>query len=156
MKKFIIFLVFVFSITNSKAQDSGRKVVINLTTGDMKRFELYLLSGLANNIEYYRNRLIDIDVVVVIHGDAYKFFIKDLSKTIYKNEKDLIKKQFEIYQRLKSLHDIYNVKFEVCSAGLKNRKISTDNIYRFVKPVYTSFISLVDYQSKGYALITIE
>ncbi len=154
MKKFIIFLVFVFSI--SKAQDSVRKVVINLTTGDIKRFELYLLSGLANNIEYYKNRLIDIDVVVVIHGDAYKFFIKDLSKTIYKNEKDLIRKQFEIYQRLKSLHDIYDVKFEVCSAGLKSRKISTDNIYKFVKPVYTSFVSLVDYQSRGYALITIE
>ena len=146
-----ILILYLFNIT--KAEE--RKVVIDLTTGDLKRFELYLLSGLATNISYYKNKLIDIDVVVVVHGNAYKFFIKDLSKSPYKEEKQLIKKQYEIYQRLKSLHDIYNVKFQICEAGLKSRKIDLKNIYDFVKPVYTVFVALVDLQNKGYAYFPI-
>ncbi len=156
MRKLVILLISIFFFSIADAQEDKRKVLINLTTGDIRKFEYYLLSGLQKNIEYYRNRLIEVDVVVVIHGNAYKFFIKDLSKTDYKNEKELIKRQFEFYQRLKALHDMYNVKFEVCLAGLKNRKISTENIYKFVKPVYTAFVALVDYQSSGYALIDIE
>ncbi|MFN3787745.1 MAG: hypothetical protein ACK4SW_05005, partial [Sulfurihydrogenibium azorense] len=80
MKKFLaIILLFVgFSF----AQDNP-KAVINLTTGDLNRFKMYLLSGVANSAEYYKNNLKDLKVVVIIHGDAYKFFIKDLQNSPY-------------------------------------------------------------------------
>ncbi len=153
VKKILIstFILAIFFI----AKGEERKAVIDLTTGDIKKFELYLLSGLAANINHYKNSLIDVDVVVVIHGDAYKFFLKDLSKSPYKDEKQLQNRQYEIYQRLKSLHDIYNVKFQICKAGLKSRNIPLENVYSFVKPVPTVFIALVDLQNKGYAYFPI-
>ncbi|NPA51936.1 MAG: DsrE family protein [Aquificae bacterium] len=149
----VFWVLFFLSFLVSYAEE--RKVAVDLTTGSLERFEYYLLSGLAENINYYKNKLIDIDVVVIIHGDAYKFFIKDLSKSPYKNEKELIKKQYELYQRLKTLHDLYNVKFQICEAGLKSRNIPIENVYSFVKPVHTVFIALVDLQNKGYAYFPI-
>ena len=154
--KFLISLILVVFLYYSSLASDERKVLIDLTTGDLKKIEKYLLNGLTYNIEYYKNHLISLDVVVAIHGDAYKFFIKDLKKSPYKNETEIIKKQLEIYNRLKTLHDIYNVKFEICEAGLKSRKIDVKNIYEFVKPVKTIFITLVDYQNKGYAYIPIK
>ena len=153
MKKIIMLaLIFIFSF--SYAQDE-KKVVVDLKTGDIKKFKFYLLSGLTSMAEYYKNNLEELKAVVVIHGDAYKFFIKDLQNSPYKNDKELKKNQTELGERLKNLSKIYHVRFEMCEIGMKNKKIPKESLYPFVKLSYSAGVSLVDWQNKGYAYLPI-
>jgi len=155
-KKFrYLFLLFLLMITINISFGEERKVVIDLKTGDIKKLKIYLLSGLTDMIEYYKNNLIDLKAVVVIHGDAYKFFIKNLDNSPYHKDKQLKREQKEIYERLKTLHKIYNIKFEMCDIGRKARKISKSNLYSFVKLEHSAGISLVNWQNQGYAYLPI-
>lgn len=150
MKKLYFLLILIFSISFA---EENPKAVINLTTGDLTRFEGYLLSGVANSAEYYKNNLKELKVVVVIHGDAYKFFIKDLKNSPYKDDTKLLEKQKEIEARLSNLVNNYGVKFVMCKQGMLGRKIDPKSLYPFVELVENAFIALVDWQNKGYAYI---
>ncbi len=153
MKKLaVILFVFMFSISYG---EEAKKVVVDLKTGDIKKFKFYLLSGLTSMAEYYKNRLEELKAVVVIHGDAYKFFIKDIKNSPYKNDKELVKNQKELGERLKNLVQIYNVRFEMCEIGMKNKKIPKSSLYPFVKLSYSAGVSLVNWQNKGYAYLPI-
>ncbi|RMA97129.1 DsrE family protein [Hydrogenothermus marinus] len=153
MKKVLFFLlVLIFS---SYAKDNEvRKVVFDLRTGDIKKFE-NTINGIAKHIDYYESQFKTLKVVIVAHGDSYKFFLKDLSKTPYKNDKELLKKQKLLYERLKNLHDFYKVKFEICKLGMEARHLDISNLYPFVKPVYSALVGLVEWQNKGYAYMPI-
>ncbi len=152
MRKVIFLILFVMGISLA---DENPKVVINLTTGDLSKLNTYLLSGLANSAEYYKNQLKELNVVVVIHGDAYKFFIKDLQNSPYKNDKELLEHQKEILSKLEFLVKNYKVKFQMCEAGMKGKKINKETLYNFVELIPNAFIGLVDWQNKGYAYIPI-
>jgi intracellular sulfur oxidation DsrE/DsrF family protein len=145
-----IFLFFLFFSVSALSQEE-EKVVIDFRTGDINRFELYLLKGVANNIQHYRERLNELKVVVVVHGNGYKFFIKNLERSPYKDDRELKKRQEEFRERLENLVKFYGVKFEICEAGLKARGIPVDNLYPFVKPVYSALKGIVHWQNKGYA-----
>jgi len=151
--KYLLGLVLVL-FTFVKAEDEVKKVIIDLRTGDTDTF-LGLINGIANNIQYYQSKLEDLKVVIVAHGNSYKFFLKDLSNTIYKNDKKVLKMQKEIYSRLKNLVDFYGVRIEICEVGMKARNLSKDNLYEFVHPVYTALTGVVDWQSKGYAYMVV-
>ncbi|WP_029522976.1 DsrE family protein [Persephonella sp. KM09-Lau-8] len=155
MKKFIL-LIFLFITSLSRGEDEVAKVVIDFRSGDLHIFENYLINGLANNIQYYRDNLKELKVVVVVHGDGYKFFIKNLDKSPYKDDIQLKKKQKELKERLENLVKFYGVRFEMCKAGMKARGISEDNIYSFVKPVYSALVGLVNWQNKGYAYMVFQ
>lgn len=148
---FIVLLFFFFSNA-----EEIKKVVIDFRSGDIKSFEGYILSGLSQNIQYYREKLEDLKVVVVIHGNGYKFFIKDLQNSPYQDDRKLMEKQKEFKERLENLVRFYGVKFEICEAGMKARGISMDSLYPFVKPIYSALTGLVEWQQKGYAYILIE
>ncbi|WP_297889130.1 DsrE family protein [Sulfurihydrogenibium sp.] len=150
LKTLIISILLLFGIT--LAQDNP-KAVINLTTGDISKFKMYLLSGLANSAEYYKNNLKDLKVVVIIHGDAYKFFVKDLENSPYKDDKTLLENQKELQTKLEYLHKNYGLRFQMCEQGMKSRKINPKTLYPFVELIPNAFIGLVDWQNEGYAYI---
>ncbi|MEZ0323695.1 MAG: DsrE family protein [Hydrogenothermaceae bacterium] len=153
MKKLVIFFILFISYL-SFAEDNP-KAVINLTTGDINRFKMYLLSGVVNSAEYYKNNIKELKVVVVIHGDAYKFFIKDLNNSPYKDDKLLVENQKELEAKLSYLSKNYGVKFIMCEQGMKGRKIDPKTLYPFVELVENAFIALVNWQNQGYAYIPI-
>lgn len=153
MKKFILLiscLVFLHADENTK------KVVYDLTTGDMKVFERKVLSGIAKVKSHYEGNLQEIDVAVVIHGGAYKFFVNNLSTSPYKDDKELAKRQDEFKKRLTSLSELYDVELLLCEVGRKKHKIKAENLYDFVKLVPNAAIGLIDKQNDGYAYIPIE
>ena len=148
-------LIFLFLFHLSLSQEV-EKVVVDFRSGDVNRFENYILKGLAQNIQHYRDELKDLKVVVVVHGNGYRFFIKDLEKSPYREDKVLRKKQKELKERLENLVRFYNVRFEICSLGLKSKGISEDNIYPFVKPVFSALKGIVHWQNEGYAYMLFE
>lgn len=137
------------------AEEGLKKVVFDLTSGDQKTFEQRIFSGIAAHNEYYHSQLQELEVAVVIHGDAYKFFLKDVSKSLYKGDSALISKRSTTEKRLRSLITNYKVKFYMCEVGMKHRQISKDDIYEFVTPVASATIGLIDRQSEGYVYIPI-
>lgn len=137
------------------AQEGLKKVVFELTTGDQKKFEQTVLSGIVKNKNHYEGLMEELEVAVVIHGDAYKFFIKDLSVSPYKDDIELKSVHESFAKRLQSSAENYKVKFYICQAGMNHLKIQKENIYDFVTPVPTSTIGLIDRQSEGYVYVPI-
>ena len=153
MKKIIIFL---FLVTTIYANDENLKVVYDLTTGDLKTFEKKLIKGIVANKTYYGNSFQELEVAVIIHGGAYKFFLKDINNSIYKNEKKLVLYYSELKKRVASLADTYDVQFYICKVGLEKRKIKEKSIFNFVKIIQNASIGLINKQHEGFAYLPVK
>lgn len=152
MKKWLVFLSLSMLLN---AQDAVKKVVFDLTTGDQKKFEQTVLSGIVKNKNHYESIMEELEVAVVIHGDAYKFFVKNLASSPYGKDHELRSLQDSLEKRLRSSVDNYHVKFYICQVGMNHLKIAKENIYDFVTVVPTASIGLIDRQNEGYAYIPI-
>jgi len=152
LKKLLIFLTL---LSIASADDGVIKVVYNLTTSNVKSFEQKILKGIAINKAYYEGNLKELSVAVVIHGGAYKFFLKDLKHTQYANDKKLLKIFPDLKKRVASLATTYDVDFMVCGVGLKHRKIDTKNVDNFVKVIPNASIGLIDRQNEGFAYLNV-
>lgn len=152
MKKIILFLLFVGLL---QAQDTY-KVVYDLTTGNMKTLELRLFKGIALAKEYYQNKGNKFEAAVVIHGGAYKFFLKDLNKSEYKKEKDVIQAQATIKAKLDRLVNKYHIKFLMCNVGATAHNLKRENIYDFVKMAPNAAIGVINLQHQGYNYVFID
>ncbi|MDP3266441.1 MAG: DsrE family protein [Sulfuricurvum sp.] len=152
MKKWL--LILSLSVLLS-AEEIVHKVVFNLTTGDLKTFEKIILSGIPAQKTYFENKMEELNVAVVIHGDAYKFFLKDPGSTKYKNETLLLETREVLEKRLQSLSRDYHVEFLICAVGMKKNDLTEKDIYPFVTPVANSTIGLIEKQNEGYAYIPV-
>jgi uncharacterized protein len=153
MKK--LFLLFTL-LTSLVAGESVKKVVFDLTTGDSKVFEKKVLSGIVRQKIYYEGKLQELKVAVVIHGDAYKFFVKNLQNTKYKDDKILLEKHDEYMKRLTTLADTYEVSIYMCDVGRNKHKLDIQDLYDFVEIIPNSTIGLIEQQNEGYAYVPIE
>lgn len=153
MKKLLLILLVFLGLLG--ADGDAKKAVFDLTTSDLVKFEGRLIKGVAFNNAHYQTNFKELNIIVIIHGDAYKFFVKDLSKTKCKEDKELKTKAEELHKRLASLAKTYNVKFLMCAVGMKTREISKDNILGFVETTPSAMIGLIDAQNDGYAYIPI-
>lgn len=152
MKKLIIILMMSIGILH--AQDETAKVVYDLTTKDLASFELKILKGIVTNKAHYEGSLRELDAVVVIHGDAYRFFAKDPSiHPKFKDHKALVDTYKNLAKRIKSMADTYDVEFLMCGAGMAKNELEAKDIYSFVKIIPNSTLGLIDKQNKGYAYI---
>ncbi|MDD5359190.1 MAG: DsrE family protein [Sulfurovaceae bacterium] len=135
------------------AQQPTQKVVVDLTTGDAKTITSHFIKGFANTLGHFQKNGSDVDTVVVIHGDAYRFFVQKLEQSPYSNDQELKKRQQEFLAGFTMLMKKYHVRFEVCSEGMKARKLDKDIFYSFVYPVPSAQISLIEWQNRGYAYL---
>jgi len=137
------------------AEEGVKQVVFDLKTGDIASFEKKVLQGIAYHKSHYEGKLEKLDVAVVIHGDAYKFFVKDLKNSPYKNDKKLSLAQEQLGKRLATMASTYEVEFLMCEATMKTLKINQSNVYDFVKLTPNSTIGLIDKQNEHFAYIPI-
>ncbi len=151
MKKIVLFLMLAGIL---QAQEI-HKVVYDLTTANIKTFEQRLLKGIVYTHTYYENNSKKLDAVVIIHGGAYKFFLKDVKKSEFKNEQEVINAQTSLKNSLEELSDTYNIEFLMCNVGAVKHKLKRDNIYSFVKMTPSAVIGLINFQNKGYAYVPI-
>lgn len=152
MKKVVLFLMLVGILQAQEAY----KVVYDLTTANIKTFEEKVLKGIVFTKNYYESNSKELEAVVIIHGGSYKFFLKDVNKSEFKNEQEVISAQAGLKNSLEILSQTYNVKFLMCNVGATKHKLDRDNIYTFVKMTPSAVIGLIEMQNKGYAYIPIE
>jgi intracellular sulfur oxidation DsrE/DsrF family protein len=125
----------------------GQKVVYDLTTSDINRLQDRLISGIVAHTNHYNDNLQELEVKVIIHGGAYKFFMKDKNPT---------KEEIDLSKRLKSLVKQYDVKFYVCEVGIMQRKLNKKAFYPFISMVKNAAIGLIDAQNEGYAYLPLK
>lgn len=148
-----VLLILLCTVSLSFA--GTKKIVVNLTTGDMETFMVRFLGGVPGTVDYFTARGDTVDVSVVIHGDAYKFFVDNLENTQYGVEKQLVSNQEAIRKRLVDIQKEYKMTFEICRSGMNRKGILTEDIYPFVTPIQSAMIGLVKWQNEGYAYIPI-
>lgn len=153
MKKIILILALLFGL--AQAEDESAKVVFDLTTKDLAKFERAILKGIVFNKQLYANQLKELDVAVVIHGGAYRFFVQNLDSTIFKDDKKLQKSYKELKQRIATMADTYDVEFLMCGAAMKRNKLTKQDIVPFVTIIPNSTIGLIKKQNNGYAYIPV-
>lgn len=153
MKKFILLLLITMGI--AYAEESNAKVVYDLTTKSTADFERRILSAIVKNKSYYEGKLRELDVVLVVHGGAYRFFVKDPANTEYKDDKALMEKYQDLAKRIKTLATTYEVEILLCGAGMPKHKLEQKDMYDFVEIIPNSTIGLIDNQNDGYAYVPV-
>lgn len=153
MKK--IFLILALFVGMLRAEDNVVRAVFDLTTADATLFESRFIKGVAFHKAYYESKFKELEIVVVIHGGAYKFFVKEIGKTAIKIDAKEAALLHDLKQRIESLVKTYNVKLQMCGVGMKKHKIKEDNIYEFVEVVPSAMVGLIDAQNSRYAYISI-
>ena len=152
MKKILIFLA-LFSF--AQADDEIARVVFDLTTADVTKFEKNILKGIVAHKTYYESNLKELDTAVVIHGGAYRFFVKDLKSTKFKDDVKLAKVYGDLKKRIAFMSDTYEVQFLMCGAAMKRNGLEAKDIVGFVKILPNSTIGLIDKQNEGFAYIPV-
>jgi intracellular sulfur oxidation DsrE/DsrF family protein len=152
-KNFLLILLLSLLLSATESEPIVKKVVYDLTTGDLKKLEKNLLSGIVAHKNHYEGKLQELEVRVVIHGDSYKFFMSDLNGTAYSSQKDLVKAKEELGKRLESLAKNYGVEFLVCEVGVKSRKLNPKAFYPFVEMVVNASVALIDAQYEGFGYL---
>lgn len=137
------------------AEGESKKVVLDLTTGDIGTFKQKVLGGIVSHKTHYQNALEELDVAVIIHGDSYKFFLKDIASSKYRSDRVLLKAYPELKKRIASLVENYDVEFLICNSGMKKHGIALEKVDSFVKTVPNAGIGLIDKQNDGYAYIPV-
>lgn len=152
MKKIICSLLLTLGILYAQ-EAAPAKVVYDLTTKDLKNFEMRLLSAIVANKAHYESTFREFDVAVMIHGGAYKFFLKDPANSKYKDDKALVATSQALGKRIKTLADTYHVEFMVCGVGSRRNGLEKKDFYDFVKIIPNTAIGLTDKQNEGYAYL---
>ena len=152
MKKILLLLL---TLSTLMFAETSAKVVYDLTTQNQKDFERKILKAIVANKAYYESKLKELDVTVVIHGGAYRYFTVDPSKTEYKTDKTLLANYAELKKRIKSMADTYNVEFLMCEVGMLKHGLKAKDIVSYVKIIPNSTIGLIDRQNEGYAYIPV-
>ena len=152
MKKILLLLL---TLSTLMFAETSAKVVYDLTTHKQKDFERKILKAIVANKAYYEGKLKELDVTVVIHGGAYRYFTVDPSKTEYKTDKTLLANYAELKKRIKSMADTYDVEFLMCGAGMSKHGLKAKDIVSYVKIIPNSTIGLIDRQNEGYAYIPV-
>jgi intracellular sulfur oxidation DsrE/DsrF family protein len=131
------------------------KVVYDLTSGDSTKIEKHLIKSINALSKYYKNEKKELKIIVVISGKAYKYFVSDLKNSPYALDKDALVMQEKFKQSLTSLNDNDAVTFNMCSTGMKARKIDKKTLYNFVHADVMKSVYLIEAQNDGYAYMPI-
>lgn len=152
MKTLLLLLLLFINFLNASDEP---KMLIDLTTTSVVKFQKGILKGIEVHKTHYSNNLQELEVAVVIHGNAYKFFVKDINNPILKDEKELVKVFADFKKRIATMSNTYDVEFLMCRAGMKRNGLQDKDIVEFVKIIPTSTIGLIDKQNAGFAYIPI-
>ena len=148
-------LTVLFLLLNSAVYADAAKVVYDLTSGDVGKIKKHLIKSVNAVSDYYKSKNTELHVIVVISGDAYKFFVEDLKNSPYANDTEVQKVQAEIKPLLKKLHADKHVTYNMCQTGMKARHIKKETLYKFVNADMMKSIYLISAQNDGYAYMPI-
>ncbi len=134
MKKVLVSLFLMMSTVYA----TEYKVVFDLRSGSADVIQKQVINNIKAIRKHYAKSGDTLSVAVVLSGGSYPFFKKSTKE---KHEADVLSKLSTI---------------EVCSMGLKKRKIAISEMRSFVIPAFNRTEALIRYQNRGYAYILVK
>ncbi len=126
------------------------KAVFDVTTDNPKRLAFYL-KLIEDTAESMKAVGVKPDFVVAFRGPA-TFYVSNDRERIKLEDTPVADK---IKGQLDELSHQPNIKLEQCSVAARALHVDPASIYPSVKVVGNSWISLIGYQNKGYALVPV-
>jgi predicted peroxiredoxin len=126
------------------------KVLWDITIDNPKKLALYL-SVIKETYEGLLKQNVKPDMIFTFHGGVVKLISTNREKVPLEDHNELDKVQ----QLLNELQKKDGVKMESCSIATRLQGIDNKTILEGIKPVGNTFISIIGYHSKGYAVIPI-
>jgi intracellular sulfur oxidation DsrE/DsrF family protein len=132
-------------------KDTDSACLYHCDFGDPARFS-QMLTNINNHLSAYEFDTTRIKIVIVAHGAGIKFFLEDLSGTVW--EKDKIDP--EIYKRVVGLSK-FDVEAYLCQITYTRQKIDPAKTRKdeFLKFVPSGVATVADLQSKGFAYLKV-
>lgn len=137
------------------SSDVERKAVYHCDFGNPKRMDA-MLRNIYNLVNYYTTKGISYDVRVVSNSACVQFLLKDRKGTKFESKKIPPKLEKSIRERMQSLVDGYDVKFEQCSITLERTNTPKSKLKPFVSIVNSGQVRVVELEDKGYAYIKVK
>ena len=132
------------------------KVVYHADYSDPRRFSA-MLTSINNMATTYQNDLRDYDVRIVFVAHGIRFVTEDkLMGTPFAEDKALRERREDLLARLKSLHQVQDVKLELCGITREQIQLDQDKIIEGVNVVRSGVVRIAELQNRGFAYIKIE
>jgi len=155
---FIILLLTAFSVPAQESENTPAslkgvntaEIVFDVNVGNPKllSLRLKLVEKTLSDISHYAKYR----AVVAFRGAASDFMTKN-DNYIDKDKKQIKK---DIYRRLKTLKNDYNVTLEQCGVAIGLRGIAPEEIYDIINVVENGYVSIIGYQNQGYAFVPMD
>ncbi|MFK7815814.1 MAG: DsrE family protein [Gammaproteobacteria bacterium] len=126
------------------------KIVWDVTVGNPIKL-LLLMKVIEETYDDILRQDVKPDMIFTFHGPVVKL-ISSQPLDLALDEEDAHE---ELLDRLRKFSKKPGVRMESCSVAARLLGIDNDTILPEVKPVGNTFVSLMGYQNKGYALIPI-
>ena len=139
----------------SRAGENDKKAVYHCDFGNAKRADA-MLRNIYNLVNYYTTHNVFYDVRVVANSACVQFLLSDRKGTKFEAGQVDNKLAKSITERMKSLADAYNVKFEQCEITLKSFNIDKSKLKPFVTLTPSGQVRVVELQNRGFAYIKVE
>ena len=164
MRKMVLFtlLALLFAVTFPQAPLAATpddrvalkgvktgKVVFDINVTDAEKLPLYL-QVITETVAGLKKQGVKPEVVIAFRGAAVRFASTDRKNFSAEIKDHLIDADELIIDLAKQ-----GVRFEACAIATRLFKVDNATILPQVKVVGNTFISLIGYQAKGYALIPI-
>ena len=153
-----LLLSCAFMSANSYAEEGSDvvKVVYHADFSDPRRFSA-MLTSINNMVNYYENEMIEYDVRIVFVAYGIRFVTDDkLANTPFVEDKKLAARRENLKGRLSSLHEVKEVKLELCDVTRSQVRLDPDKLYEGVTSVPSGVVQLAKLQHDGFAYIKVE
>lgn len=163
MKKIItmcttIFIWFLPSIAFAEAPsgqglsltEKTSSIIWDINTANLTKLKIYL-GIIEETYDQLKAEGKNPEMVLAFRGES----VRVLSSRMEKVSTDAFPELLEISHIIQKLSKLKGVRLEACLIAARIYQVDKDEIWSSVVPVSNTFLSLIDYQSAGYALIPI-
>lgn len=132
------------------------KVVYHVDYADPRRYSA-MLTSINNMVTTFQNDLSDYDVRIVFVAHGIRFLTDDkLEGTPFAEDEKLAERRSELKDRLMALHDIQDVKLELCDITRQGIGLDEEKLYPDVELVRSGVVRLSELQQDGFSYLKIE
>lgn len=163
LKQFILYICLSLSLNTVYAQQQpndaaaledvkvGKAVFdINVAGNNPQKLALYL-RVIEETVDGLVAQNVQPDILLAFRGSAVKIITTEQDENLALDTEEYLA---EVATLIKGLM-AKGVKVEACSVATRLFQVSNDALLANIKPVGNTFISLIGYQAKGYAVIPI-
>ncbi|MEW6116655.1 MAG: DsrE family protein [Nitrospirota bacterium] len=125
------------------------KAIFDVNTGEPDKLVLYL-DVIKETIQGLRKQKVRPDVIIAFRGVSVRL-ITTSQEDAEQGKREVFEKIRKLIAELKAL----GVKLEACSIATRLFEVENNTVLPEIKVVGNTFISLIGYQSMGYAVIPI-